>query len=72
MKNKSLLKQGVKMSVKKDFLKLADLAMQYFVMDAEGVIHCFDSEKEAINFIKNNNVLEWTNKGPRVKKKGGS
>ena len=59
------------MSVKKDFLKLADLAMQYIVVDAEGVVHCFNSEKEAKNFIEKNNVLEWTNKGSRVKKKKG-
>lgn len=36
---------------KDKFLKLADLAFTWLVIDKDGTVYCFKSEKEAIDFM---------------------
>ena len=53
------------------FMKLADLAFCWFVMDSKGVTHSFKSEKEANDFIEKNDVMQFTSEGKKIKKGRG-
>lgn len=50
---------------------LPDRLEVYCVMDANGIEHYFTSKKELQKFIEENDVLEWTSEGPRVRKRKG-
>lgn len=48
---------------KDKFLKLADLAFTWLIIDKDGAIYCFKSEKEAIDFMMKNKRKKKKRKG---------